>query len=137
MTAMLTRQQYADEVGASVRAVDRWISAGLLADVAVRQGRSWYIPSGTPRPMPDGSATSRDVAPVAPVEMPGMPGGALWSYQWEPPAPERLGELVPLEEAARRLGTTEAVVRRLGRAGKLDVGPYGERGRLAVWVTPA
>jgi hypothetical protein len=121
VTALLTRGQYADEVGASVKSVERWLKAGLLPE-AVRQGGRWFIPSGTPRPDPD-AATSRDVAPVlGPTSTLGT-GGTL-------------------EEAAAVLGFSPTGLRRLYADMQatpglpLYVGRYGPHGALRVYAAP-
>lgn len=128
MSTMLTKAQYAEQIGASKRTVERWIEVGVLA-VDVVDGTT-MVPAGTPRPSKEAlaAATSRDVAVVAPTTAEVAPVAA--------PAFAPLGLLVPLEDYARVLGTSVGGVRRLGRDGRLDVGRYGPRGALRVWVSP-
>lgn len=43
-------------------------------------------------------------------------------------------DVIPIDVVARAKGVTRGTVQRWGRIGKLDVGPYGVDGALAVWV---
>lgn len=119
----LTLDGYCRHVGRTERTVRRWLAKGQLPDAVLLDGQ-WTIPAdavpGEPAPVADLATLTHDTTPD-------MTGGILM----QPALPF---QLVTLEEVAEQLDTTVAVIRRLGRAGKLDIGPYGEHGALRVWI---
>jgi hypothetical protein len=135
VSALLSKAQWAESLGVTVKSVERWLAAGLVPD-AERQGGRWWIPAGTPRPELDG-ATSRDVAPIAATN------GTSRDVAVSPVvASASLGYAGTLEEASAALGLSVRGLRRL--FGDMQahpglpfyVGRYGPHGSLRVVVPP-
>ncbi|MCL1871928.1 MAG: hypothetical protein FWF90_16150 [Promicromonosporaceae bacterium] len=131
---MLDAQAWADAHGTSKRSVLRWLQAGELPDAVKIEG-TWQIPADAQR------VTALDIKPAHEVVALNQAkrSGQGQAVALPEPAPAAPGsdfpfQLFSLDDAARHLRTTTAVVKRLGRLGKLDVGPYGEHGALAVWI---
>lgn len=116
---LLSLADYAERIaGKSYRTVQRWLADGELPDARQDDDGRWWVPADAQRRR----TTSHDVVetttaqPVA-VRAPDAP-----ATPW--------GQLRPLEEVARELGTTVGGVRRMADAGLLVVGPFGPNGAL-------
>ncbi|MHA7986771.1 helix-turn-helix domain-containing protein [Rathayibacter sp. CAU 1779] len=123
----MTVEQYCAASGAKDRTVRRWLAAGELQGAQLVDGK-WRIPPGAHRVPAPADVVER-------IETTAVSSDAVAIITAAPElvrAP--LCGLYTLEQAADALGTTPAVVRRLGRAGKLDLGRYGPHGALAVWA---
>jgi hypothetical protein len=90
---------------------------------AVETPKGWLVPFDV-EPLP---ATSRDVVPVAHPAI---------SHDVAPVAQLALPVLLTLDDAAQLMGTDRAAVRRMAKAGLLDLGPYGPLQSLRVCVPP-
>lgn len=145
MSTLLTKAQWADQLGVTTKTVDRWLAAGQLPE-AVRQGSRWFFPADTQRPaagtshdVPGHGGTSQDVAgrPTATATVV-APSQAL--------APAAATPAVAiggsLEEFAIMTGCSPTGVRRLfddvaARPGlPFYVGRYGPHGSLRVIAFP-
>ena len=122
MSTLIPVAQWAAARGLSPRQGQVYRSAGRLPG-AVETPKGWLVPADV-EPLP---AMSRDVVPVAPPAT--SPDVA--------PTSRALPEgLWPLELVADWWDTSVGGVKRMGEAGRLDVGPYGRNRALRVYVAP-
>jgi hypothetical protein len=135
VSALLSKAQWAEQVGVTVKSVERWLAAGLVPD-AQRQGGRWWIPAGTPRPdVETMGGTSRDVAPIAATN------GTSRDVAAPAPGPV-LGVGGSLEEAAAALGCSVRGLRKLyadmqaAPGLPFYIGRYGPHGRLHLVAMP-
>jgi len=133
---------YAEHTGKGRRTITRMISEGRLPEA--RQDPTdgvWYIPADA-KPLPAKGIAERERARERNLEAgnvvmlgtpPTLPVVREAAVETVPTRPGGVLPLATLEEVAEALGTTVGGVRRLGKDGHLNVGPYGPRGALRVY----
>lgn len=126
--------EFAQATGLAEKTVRRRLEAGKL-DGAWQDPhtRRWLIPVN----LIDEQSKSKDSPMTKSVDI-RRPDPTLVPVHYDTPAhvrPVDFGfDVIPVDVVAATMGVTRGTVIRWGRMGKLDVGPYGVDGALAVWI---
>jgi hypothetical protein len=136
----MTAEEWAASVGVNVRTVGRWLADGRVPG-AVKAGRTWQIPAGTPAPFttpPQNRPRGRTIVGEVVTAHEPRPVPSTAVQRWTPEAPLFTPEVPPLLTERE---VWEAMGKRMTRESLRAMLVAGElrgvrRGKYRTWLIP-